>query len=38
MDKATEMGKTSAVGSVHLFLGVSISTVVMAVGTVILGL
>jgi O-antigen/teichoic acid export membrane protein len=38
MDKATEMGKISAAGSVHLFLGVSISTIIMAVGTVILGL
>jgi O-antigen/teichoic acid export membrane protein len=38
MDKAMEMGKTSAMGSVHLFLGVSISTIIMAVGTVILGL
>jgi len=38
MDKATEMGKTSAIGSVQLFLGTSISTVIIAVGTVILGL
>ncbi|MGD0645556.1 MAG: oligosaccharide flippase family protein [Candidatus Bathyarchaeia archaeon] len=38
MDKATEMGKTSALGSVHLFLGVSISTIILAVGTIILGL
>ena len=38
MDKATEMGKTSALGSVHLFLGVSISTIIVAVGAVILGL
>lgn len=38
MDKITEMGKTSATGSVHLFLGVSISTVIMALGTIILGL
>ena len=38
MDKATEMGKTSATGSVHLFLGVSISTVIMAVGALLLGL
>jgi stage V sporulation protein B len=38
MDKATEMGKTSALGSVHLFLGVSISTIIAAVGTVILGI
>ena len=38
MDKAVEMGKTSAIGSVHSFLGVSISTVIMAVGTIILGL
>ncbi len=38
MDKATEMGKTSAVGSVHLFLGVSISSIILAIGTVILGI
>jgi len=38
MDKATEMGKTSAVGSVHLFLGVSISTIILALGTIILGI
>ena len=36
MDKATEMSKTSALGSVHMFLGVSISTVIMAIGTIIL--
>ena len=38
MDKATEMGKTSAVGSVHLFLGVSISSVILAISTIILGI
>ncbi len=38
MDKATEMGKTSTVGSVQLFLGTSISTVIRAVGAIILGL
>ena len=38
MDKVTEMGKTSAVGSVHLFLGVSISTIILGIGTVILGI
>jgi O-antigen/teichoic acid export membrane protein len=35
MDKALKMGKTSATGSFHLFLGTSLSTVIMAVGTVI---
>ncbi len=38
MDKATEMGKTSAVGSIQLFLGVSISTIILGIGTVILGI
>jgi O-antigen/teichoic acid export membrane protein len=38
MDKASEMGQASAVGSLQLFLGVSISTVILAVGTIILGL
>jgi len=38
MDKATEMGKISALGSVHLFLGVSISTIILAVGTIVLGI
>ena len=38
MDKALEMGKTSTVGSVQLFFGTSISTVIRAVGAIILGL
>ena len=38
MDKAEEMAKTSAVGSVHLFIGKSISTVILAVEVIILGL
>ena len=38
MDKAMEMGKTSTVGSVQLFLGTSISTIIRAVGAIILGL
>jgi len=37
MDKASEMGKISATGSFHLFMGKTISTVIMAVGTIILG-
>lgn len=37
MDKASEMGKVSATGSFHLFLGKTISTVIMAIGTIILG-
>ena len=38
MDKATEMGKTSAFGSLQLFFGTSISTVIRAVGAIVLGL
>jgi O-antigen/teichoic acid export membrane protein len=37
MDKAIELGKTSATGSFQLFVGVVTSTVIMAVGTIILG-
>ena len=37
-DKALEMGQTSASGSFHLFIGKSVSTVVLAVGTIVLGL
>jgi len=36
MEKALEMGKTSATGSFQLLLGVATSTIIMAVGTVIL--
>lgn len=36
MDKALEMGKTSAAGSFYLLIGVAGSTVIMAVGTLIL--
>ena len=36
MDKALEMGKSSATGSFHLLLGVAGSTIIMAVGTLIL--
>ncbi len=38
MDKALEMGKTSTVGSLQLFLGTSSSTIIKAVGAIILGL
>ena len=38
MDKATEMGKTSAVGSLQLFLGKSLSTVILAVGAIVIGI
>jgi stage V sporulation protein B len=38
MDKATEMGRTSAVGSLQLFLGKSFSIVMLAVGTIVVGL
>jgi O-antigen/teichoic acid export membrane protein len=36
MDKALEMGKSSATGSFHLLIGVAGSTIIMAVGTLIL--
>ncbi len=38
MDKALEMGKTSATGSFHLLLGVAGSTIIMAIGTIVLGM
>ena len=37
MEKALNMGKTSASGSFALLIGVAVSTVIMAVGTIILG-
>ena len=37
MEKAFEMGKTSATGSFHLLIGVATSTIIMAVGAIILG-
>ncbi|MGB9854570.1 MAG: oligosaccharide flippase family protein [Candidatus Bathyarchaeales archaeon] len=36
MEKALEMGKASAIGSFQLFIGVAASTVIMAVGSIIL--
>jgi O-antigen/teichoic acid export membrane protein len=36
MDKALEIGKTSATGSFHLLIGVAGSTIIMAIGTLIL--
>jgi O-antigen/teichoic acid export membrane protein len=36
MEKALEMGKVSATGSFQLFVGVATSTIIMAVGTIIL--
>lgn len=36
MDKALEIGRTSATGSLQLFVGVAASTIIMAVGTVVL--
>jgi stage V sporulation protein B len=36
MDKALEMGKSSATGSFHLLIGVAGSTIIMAIGTLIL--
>jgi O-antigen/teichoic acid export membrane protein len=37
MEKVFQMGKTSATGSFQLFIGVAVSTMIMAVGTIILG-
>ncbi len=37
MNKAVKMGKDSATGSFQLFVGKAISTIVLAVGTIILG-
>ena len=37
MDKAFEMGKTSATGSFQLLIGVATSTIIMAAGALILG-
>jgi stage V sporulation protein B len=36
MDKALEMGKSSATGSFHLLIGVAGSTIIMAIGTLII--
>jgi stage V sporulation protein B len=38
MDKAIEMGQTSAVGSLQLFLGRTLGTIILAIGTITLGL
>jgi O-antigen/teichoic acid export membrane protein len=37
MDKALEMGKTSATGGFRLLIGVATSTIIMAVGAIVLG-
>jgi O-antigen/teichoic acid export membrane protein len=37
MEKAYKMGKISATGSFQLFIGKSLSTMIMAIGTIILG-
>lgn len=37
MEKAFEMGKTSATGSFQLLIGVATSTIIMAVGAILLG-
>ena len=37
MEKVVEMGKTSATGSFQLLVGVAASTIIMAVGAIILG-
>jgi len=36
MDKALQMGKTSATGSFQLFIGKAASTIILAIGTIIL--
>lgn len=36
-DKASEIGQISAIGSVQLFFGMALSTVILGVGTIILG-
>ncbi len=36
MDKALEMGKTSATGSFHLLIGVAGSSIIMSIGTLII--
>ena len=36
MDKALEMGKSSATGSFHLLIGVAGSTIIMAIGTLVI--
>ena len=38
MDKASEMGQTSATGSVQLFVGQFLSTIVLAISTIVLGI
>jgi O-antigen/teichoic acid export membrane protein len=38
LDKALEMGKASATGSFHLLIGVAGSTIIMAIGTIILAI
>jgi len=38
LNKAFKMGKTSASGSFHLFIGKFLSTVILAVGTIIVGI
>jgi stage V sporulation protein B len=37
MEKALKIGKTSATGSFHLLVGIATSTIIMAVGAIILG-
>jgi stage V sporulation protein B len=38
LNKASRMGKTSASGSFHLFIGKFLSTVILAIGTIIVGI
>jgi stage V sporulation protein B len=38
MDKALKLGKTSAAGGFQLFMGKTLSTIILAVGTIVLGI
>jgi len=38
VDKVVELGKSSATGSFHLMIGIAGSTIIMAVGTILLGM
>jgi O-antigen/teichoic acid export membrane protein len=37
MEKTLEMDKASATGSFQLLIGIAVSTIIMAIGTIILG-
>jgi hypothetical protein len=38
MEKALKMGKVSATGSFQLFIGKALSTMIMAIGAIIVGI